>query len=136
MRRKSLVLMGVVALVVAGWLAPAWARCVGGEQLAGLVQFTEPVRIFDAIVMGKVLFQHDGARAAAGKPCTRVFQLLPSGETRLVTEFDCKGMAHKSAADRTIIKVRPSAGAGATPRVVTEFQIAGSRESHVIPAAP
>jgi hypothetical protein len=68
MRRQAVVVtflfIGVLAIVSVG-AAPT--------RKSAIVRFITPTIVAGSIVMGTVVFEHDDARMAVGKSCTRVY---------------------------------------------------------------
>jgi hypothetical protein len=98
------------------------------------VYLSEPTLVGSTIVQGPVLFVHDDARMARGEPCTTV-QLFNPGEgpAETIASFHC--IPRQASAPKVFrIETRPNTewGFGC---VLVEYQFAGDREAHGVPAS-
>ncbi len=56
-----------------------------------LVNLTEPTSIAGIFVSGPVMFMHDDAKMAQGKPCTSVYRFVPGeGIKEEIVAFHCE----------------------------------------------
>ena len=117
-----------------GVLAPAAIATSGDRAIPAvqeaIVNFAEPTRIADAIVMGTVLIVHDD-RMYIGEPCTTVYEFEPGvGRGKMLTTFACKAREGIAPEKFTIRTGRdPMVGCA----MLTEFQFAGDPEAHGVP---
>jgi hypothetical protein len=123
----GLLLLGFVLVPTA--MATNGNRTVPDVQTA-IVNFAEPTRIGDVIVMGPVVIVHDD-RMYVHEPCTTVYRFEPGvGARELLTMFACIPREAKSVEKFTMRTDRdPMVGCA----VLTEFQFAGDPEAHGVP---
>ena len=94
------------------------------------VSFMKPVKLADRILLGKYIIEHDNDRMASGKPCTHVYA---ASDRRLpVVAFHCTHLKG-SGAERASVTLRPL-GEPNGLRELTQFQFAGERGAHGVPA--
>lgn len=96
------------------------------------VNLTDTTQIAGAFVSGPVVFVHDDAKMAAGKPCTSVHRFIPGkGVGEEIVAFHCKPRWGQAPDKFTQAVTTTSDGL----RVMTEYQFAGDTEAHAIPKA-
>lgn len=128
-RRLLLGVLLFVALFSAGTIASRGVNVAPQKQWA-IVNFVNPVRVADQILMGPHLFVHDDAKMAAGEACTSVYRFDPKGGPKeKVLEFHCRPVQRDVCAKSTFTIVPQTVD---MPRV-TEYQFAGDSEGHGIP---
>jgi hypothetical protein len=94
-----------------------------------MVNFRDPVKIGDRILMGKYIIQHDSDRMARGEACTYIYSVK---DRRLpVVAFHCTHLTRPRADTNTVALVSMTDFLGA--KVMTEFQFAGDTASHGVP---
>ena len=94
------------------------------------VNLTDPTQIAGAFVSGPVVFVHDDAKMAAGKPCTSVHRFIPGkGVGEELVAFHCTPRRGQAPDKFTQAVTTTSDGL----RVMTEYQFAGDKEAHAIP---
>ena len=95
-----------------------------------IVNLTDTTSIAGAFVYGPVVFVHDDAKMAQGKPCTSVHRFIPGkGPGEEIVAFHCKPRWGRSPERFTTAIAHEPDGA----RVLTEYQFAGDPEAHGVP---
>jgi hypothetical protein len=124
---KNFRAVGVGAILALAGFASAGAA--PAREYAA-VTFREPVKVLDAVLMGDYVIEHDNDRMAAGGPCTHVYK---AGDRRTpVLAFHCTHLKRATATKtQVVLRRNQDLGRGFT---LTEFQFAGSGDSHGVPA--
>lgn len=131
MRTRIIVGVAVlVALLGVGTFASRAGDVAGSRQWT-IVNFTDPVRVHDQIVMGPVLIVHDNDKMSRGQACTTFYRFEPGkGPKEELVSFHCRPDVRAAVAETTFTYVTSPDGC----KRLTEYQIAGDTEAHGIPA--
>jgi hypothetical protein len=131
---RSRVIVGlfiVMGLLAAGTLASSGDGVAPQKQWA-LVNFIEPVRVGEVMLMGPYLIVHDEARMARGEPCTTLYKFdAKRGPRETVLSFVCLPF-ERHLVEKTTLTTLPSMSANDVP-VLAEYQFAGDIEGHGVP---
>lgn len=119
----------IASLVFVGVIAIAAAHAAPAREYAR-VTFREPVKVLTTVLMGEYIIEHDNDRMARGGPCTAIYKA--SDRQQPVLTFHCKHLK-RAAAGRTQVVLRRNSELG-QGHTMTEFQFAGSSDSHGVPA--
>lgn len=93
------------------------------------ITFRDPVRVGQAVLMGRYVIEHDDDRMARGEPCTYIYD---ANDRRMpVVTFHCEHLERPVAPNGTVV-LAPSA----YPAIKTlkEFQFGGESAAHGAPA--
>jgi len=123
-------LLAAIALSAMPLRTTTTAAGVGHKERA-TVEFTEPVRVLNVVLKGKYLIVHDDEKMAAGEACTYIYETRTGGADKLVVSFHCAPVMRQKVATFTF---RTALSPYANMQELREFQFAGSRESHKVPA--
>lgn len=93
------------------------------------VNFQQPVRVGNTMLLGRYVFEHDDARMARGEPCTYIFAAADRREP--VVTFHCTHL-ERAATDTATVVLTPADVNGI--RHLSEFQYGGDTAAHGIPA--
>jgi hypothetical protein len=97
---------------------------------SSIVWFHRPVKIGDRILLGKYIIEHDNDRMARGRPCTHIYA---ADDPRLpVVAFHCRHLT-RDVSDRPIVVLK-SLGEANGMKELLEFQFAGEKDAHGVPA--
>lgn len=129
---KSLMLL--IALLAVGMLSASTAPPVSNaanlaKKEQAVMRFNQPVEIMGVTLRGEYLFVHDDDAMARGESCTYVYKGNAESANNLVASFHCTPFERARAATfivRTIM-IAPAR------YEITEYQFAGSTESHLVP---
>ncbi len=96
-----------------------------------IVNFGDPVRLQNRVLMGSYLIVHDDAKMARGEPCTSIYRFDPArGPQETEAEFMCQPVQREICAKTTMaVAYDPALGI----RKLTEYQFAGDTEAHGVP---
>ena len=129
---KSRVLLGVLLVVVfsAGTFATKGDHVAPSRQWA-LVNFVDPVRVSDQLLMGPYMILHDDAKMARGEACTSFYRFDPkTGPKEEVVSFHCTPTEREVCATAKLTTVR---NPDTLILNLTEYQFAGDAEGHGVP---
>ncbi len=93
------------------------------------VNFKQPVRVGNTVLLGRYVFEHDDARMARGEPCTYIFAAADRREP--VVTFHCTHL-ERAATDTATVVLTPADVNGI--RYLSEFQYGGDAAAHGMPA--
>lgn len=129
---KSLLLF--IALLFAVTLSSSPATSLTNAANApkkerAVIKFNQPVTLMGLTLKGEYLFVHDDAAMARGEACTYVYEDGAEVQEKLVVSFHCTPVPRARVANFTVRSWPASAG----HHEVSEFQFAGSTESHLVP---
>jgi hypothetical protein len=120
----------MIALFGVGTFATRASERAGRRQWT-IVNFADPVRVQDRVVMGPVLIVHDDEKMSQGQPCTTFYRFDPAtGPQKPIVSFHCRP-DKREAVDQTTFTYAPSSDASCKKLVA--YQIAGDTEEHGIP---
>jgi hypothetical protein len=90
--------------------------------------FRDPVRVANAVLMGRYVIEHDDERMARGEPCTHIYE---ADDLRApVVRFHCEHL-ERPAADVATLVLEPSINPAV--KTLKEFQFRGETSSHGVP---
>ena len=126
---RTKILIGT--LVLGGALAASTLGAVPVRN-AAVVKFIRPTIIAGTFVLGTVVLEHDDAKMARGEPCTTVYHYNPNTNERgkVIVDFMCLPRARPLATKFEVTSVNTVSW----PDRLTEYQFAGEREGHGVPA--
>jgi len=124
----------VPALLVVGAIGvgAVASRGEGGinRKTSAIVNFVDPVRVLDQVVMGPVLIVHDDQKMEQGEACTTFYRFDrargPQGE---IVSFHCTPVQRDVAATTQLVVSESSEPC----KRLLEYQIVGESEAHAIP---
>lgn len=93
------------------------------------VNFMQPVRVGEAVLLGRYVIEHDDARMARGEPCTYIYAAADRREP--VVTFHCTHLERKASEVSSVV-VTPADVSGI--RRLLEFQYGGDAAAHGMPA--
>lgn len=96
-----------------------------------VMQFNQPVKLMGLTLKGEYLIVHDDAAMARGEACTFVYKGVAEIPDKLVVSFHCTPVRRAKVANFTARTLLNSSG----ENELSEFQFAGSTESHLVPVA-
>jgi hypothetical protein len=131
---RARIIVGVVLLVALLGVGTSVSRAgaVAGSRQWTLVNFVDPVRVKDQILMGPVLIVHDDAKMARGEACTTFYRFDPSkGPKEELVSFHCRPEA-RDKVDQTTFAYAETQTVGC--KRLVSYQIAGDSEAHGIPS--
>jgi hypothetical protein len=128
---RSRILVGALALLASLAIGSAVTGSAADTNVKWAnVNLTETTSIAGSFVSGPVIFVHDDAKMAQGKPCTGVYRfVLGKGPAEELVSFHCKPRRGKAPEQFTTATSRDPYG----PRVLREYQFAGDTEAHGVP---
>jgi len=126
---RTKILIGT--LVLGGALAASTLGAVPVRN-AAVVKFIRPTIIAGTFVLGTVVLEHDDAKMARGEPCTTVYHYNANTNERgkVIVDFMCLPRARPLATKFEVTSVNTVSW----PDRLTEYQFAGEREGHGVPA--
>ena len=92
-------------------------------------KFDQPINLMGVTLKGNYLFVHDEAAMARGEACTYVYKGAADVHENLVVSFHCKPKDRSKTSHFTVRSRQTPSG----QYELTEFQFAGSTESHLVP---
>jgi hypothetical protein len=96
-----------------------------------VVEFVDPVRVLDQVVMGPVMIVHDDQKMEQGEACTTFYRFDPSrGPREELFAFHC-ARVQRTVASTTHFTVSEQNEGGC--KRLLEYQIVGESEGHAIP---
>jgi hypothetical protein len=99
------------------------------------VNFTNPVRIGDNVLVGEYIIEHDTDRMASGGPCTHIYSM--KDRTTPVVTFHCRHLLRPvNSSAKALVTLRRDYNFPGQGYIMTEFQYAGEREAHGVPGVP
>jgi len=99
---------------------------------SAIVNFSDPVRVLDQLVMGPVLIVHDDQKMEQGEACTTFYRFDPArGPQEALISFHCTPVQRAVAATTRMTLSERDDAVGC--RRLLEYQIAGESEAHAIP---
>lgn len=116
----------LAALVTVIGVAAARTNLTPKERAT--VEFTQTVKLGDALLKGNYYIVHDEERMAKGEDCTYVYD----SAWKLVVSFHCIPVERPKAQSFKIVTSRANLAYG--PSEVVEIQFAGSTEAHRVPS--
>ena len=133
MRKVNLPLMVGAATVLFGllYLAPLVPAIASPIVERVVVQFDQPVRVYDAILAGTYVIEHDDARMARGEACTYIYRGRVAQPGNLVVTFHCTHLDRPLAASTKLVVYKSPELSSL--RELKEFQFAGSTAAHGVP---
>lgn len=127
---RSRILVGGLALLSSLAVGSAVTSAADPVMKWAIVNLVDTTSIAGSFVSGPVIFVHDDAKMAQGKPCTGVYRFVPGkGPAEELVSFHCKPRWGKAAERFTTAATRSPSG----PPVLTEYQFAGDTEAHGVP---
>jgi len=122
--------MFIVGAMSAGTVASR-GQGAAGPRTWTMVNFSDPVRVVDQIVMGPVMIVHDDQKMEQGEPCTTFYRFDPArGPREELISFHCTPVQRKVAAE-TKLTLSQTDEIGC--KRLLEYQIVGESEAHAIP---
>ena len=125
MKRYIFTALIVLALGTGIVLAQGHKKVESGKVQKAKVEFTETIKLKDALLRGEYLFVHDDEKMAKGLDCTYVYDR--SG--KLVVSFHCVPVERKKATSFRIVTARVTDGL----KELKEYQFEGETEAHQAP---
>jgi hypothetical protein len=101
----------------------------GTKKQRAEFRFDQPVNLMGVTLKGNYLFVHDDVAMARGDACTYVYKGNADVREKLVISFHCQPKERGKASHFTVRTRQTPAGLFE----LTEFQFAGSTESHLVP---
>lgn len=130
---KSLLVVIAVLFVVTlstGLTTPVSTAAGPEKKERAVTQFNQPVELMGVSLRGEYLFVHDDEAMARGESCTYVYKGQAESIESLVVSFHCTPVERARAATFTVRTLMIAPGR----YEITEYQFAGSTESHMVPA--
>jgi len=94
-----------------------------------VIKFDQPITLMGITLQGNYLFVHDNMAMARGDACTYVYRGNAEVRENLVIAFHCAPKERGKVAHFTVRSRQTASG----QYELTEFQFAGSTESHLVP---
>lgn len=118
-----------ILLTVAAVIGATGMTAAPAAKQSAVTYLDEPTLIGSTFVVGPVMFSHDNAAMARGKPCTTVHLFDPATHraTEEIAAFQCIPRRSEVVSKLTITTKPSSFGYGC---VLTSYQFAGDREVH------
>lgn len=131
MRSRTIVgMVVVISLVGVGVLASRAGEVTSKRQWT-LVNFVEPVRVQNQLVMGPVMILHDSEKMSRGEACTTFYRFdRVKGPQEALLSFHCQPMLHNGVRETTFTYADD--GQNGCKRLI-KYQIAGDEEAHGVP---
>lgn len=125
--------VALAAVVLLAGLAPAAGKAAARARERAVVRFTEPVKVFDVVLQGDYVVEHDQAKMDRGEPCTTIYRnasqhgsVIPG---KPLVSFHCKPIARPAVKGfRAATRLGPDGS-----RMLAEHQFSGSVEGHAVP---
>ena len=132
MKARFLVLSLLIVGTIGVGAVASRGQGVVGQPSSAIVNFSDPVRVLDRIVMGPVLIVHDDQKMERGEACTTFYRFDPArGPQEELISFHCTPVL-RTATDTTRLTLSERDDAAGCKRLL-EYQIAGEAEAHAIP---
>lgn len=130
MKARVLVLtLLVVGAMTVGTVASRGSAA--GPRTWTLINFVDPVRVVDQVVMGPVMIVHDDQKMELGEACTTFYRFVPGrGPREELISFHCTPV-QRTVASSTQLSVSEREEGGC--KRLLEYQIVGESEAHAIP---
>ena len=126
MKRYIFTALIVLALGTGIVLAQGHKKVESGKVQKAKVEFTETIKLKDALLRGEYLFVHDDEKMAKGLDCTYVYDAAG----KLVVSFHCEPVERAKADQFKAIVTNKG-----NVLELEEYQFAGSTEGHRVPRA-
>ena len=121
----------IVGMMSAGTVASR-GQGIANPRTSAIVNFPDPVRVLDQLIMGPVLIVHDDQKMENGEACTTFYRFdRTRGPQEALISFHCTPQQREVASTTRFTVVE--AGESNCKRLI-EYQIAGESEAHAIPA--
>jgi hypothetical protein len=131
MNARVLVLGAIIVGTMSAGTIASRGQGVAGPRTWTMVNFVDPVRVLDQIVMGPVMIVHDDQKMEQGEACTTFYRFdKVRGPQEELISFHCTSV-QRSVAATTQLTVSETAEVGCKRLVA--YQIAGEAEAHAIP---
>jgi Na+-transporting methylmalonyl-CoA/oxaloacetate decarboxylase gamma subunit len=132
MKARFLVLSLLIVATMSVGAVASRGQGANGPRTSATVNFVDPVRVLDQIIMGPVLIVHDDQKMERGEACTTFYRFDPArGPQEELISFHCTPVL-RTATDTTRLTFSEREDAGGCKRLL-EYQIAGETEAHAIP---
>ena len=127
----------VLSLLVVGAMSvgtvASGAQGAAGPRTSAIVNFSDPVRVLDQLVMGPVLIVHDDQKMEQGEACTTFYRFdAARGPQEELISFHCTPVQRAVATTTRMTLSERDDAVGC--RRLLEYQIAGESEAHAIPS--
>lgn len=131
MKARVIVLMLLVVGAMSVGVVASRGQGAAGPTSWTLVNFVDPVRVLDHVVMGPVMIVHDDQKMAQGEACTTFYRFdLARGPREELISFHCTPL-QRTVASTTQLTVSERDESGC--KRLLAYQIAGESEAHAIP---
>jgi hypothetical protein len=129
--KKAFLFVGLLCAVmlISSPLPSITSAAEGAKKQRAEFRFTQPVNLMGVTLKGKYLFVHDDAAMARGDACTFVYKGEADVRDNLVISFHCSPKERGKVGHFTVRTRQTPSGL----EELTEFQFAGSTESHLVP---
>ena len=131
MKARFLVLSLLIVGTMSVGTVASRGQGVAGPRTWAMINFVDPVRVMDKIVMGPVMIVHDYQKMEQGEACTTFYRFDPArGPQEVLISFHCTPV-QRTVASTTNLTVSDAPEVGC--KRLIEYQIAGESEAHAIP---
>lgn len=121
----------VVGMMSVGAIASRGQGAAGARSWT-MVNFVDPVRVVDQLVVGPVLIVHDDQKMEQGEACTTFYRFDPArGPQEELISFHCTPVRRPLT---TTTRLTTSESPDIACKRLLEYQIAGESEAHAIPS--
>jgi hypothetical protein len=132
MKARILVLSLLVVGAMSVGTTASRGQGVSGQRTWTLINFINPVRVLDQVVMGPVMIVHDDQKMEQGEACTTFYRFDPArGPREELVSFHCTPVQRTVAA---VTRLSVSEVEDGACKRLLEYQIVGESEAHAIPA--
>ena len=129
--KRFLFLIGLLcaAMFISSPVPSVTSASEGTMKERAVFRFDQPVNLMGKTLKGNYLFVHDDLAMTRGEACTYVYKGEGDIQENLVVSFHCTPKERNKASHFTVRSRQTPSGVFE----LTEFQFAGSTESHLVP---
>jgi hypothetical protein len=121
----------VLGMMSVGAIASRGQGAAGARSWT-MVNFVDPVRVVDQLVVGPVLIVHDDQKMERGEACTTFYRFdRARGPQEELISFHCTPVQRPLT---TTTRLTTSESPDIACKRLLEYQIAGESEAHAIPS--
>jgi hypothetical protein len=121
----------VLGMMSVGAIASRGQGAAGARSWT-MVNFVDPVRVVDQLVVGPVLIVHDDQKMEQGEACTTFYRFdRARGPQEELISFHCTPVPRPLT---TTTRLTTSESPDIACKRLLEYQIAGESEAHAIPS--
>lgn len=121
----------VLGMMSVGAIASRGQGAAGARSWT-MVNFVDPVRVVDQLVVGPVLIVHDDQKMEQGEACTTFYRFdRARGPQEELISFHCTPVQRPLT---TTTRLTTSESPDIACKRLLEYQIAGESEAHAIPS--